>query len=296
MAGCGGSGGGGGGDRGRSLGTGPAAKNGCARPGGGAAEVPSAGVAVGSSQPERLFLMFQLVDNLLPIGGFSHSQGLESALQSGAVRKGDEAGLASFLRVLVQNAAYQSGPLVSEAARALGPGGAGVDRAAELDLLAHALLAGVPPARDASLAMGRNLLRLARESFAGDAGGLGGGGGGGGTGIAALAELAPANAGAPRGHFGVAFGAVCAAGGLDPPEALRMFLFSSARDALSAATRLNILGPLAAQRVLRDLGAFLEAVAGEAAALPAGAAGAASPLAGLLQASHPQLCSRLFQS
>ena len=109
-------------------------------------------------------------------------------------------------------------------------------------------------------------------------------------------ELAPASAGAPRGHFCVAFGAVCAAGGLDPPEALRMFLFSSARDALSAATRLNIVGPFAAQRVLRGLGAFLEALAGEAAALPAGAAGAASPLAGLLQASHPQLCSRLFQS
>ena len=244
--------------------------------------------------------MFQLVDNLLPIGGFSHSQGLESALQSGAVRKGDEAGLASFLKVLVQNAAYQSGPLVSEAARALGPGGAGVGRAAELDALAHALLAGVPPARDASLAMGRNLLRLALESLAEDEGVLGGGSGGSGSGsgsgIAALAELAPASAGAPRGHFCVAFGAVCAVGGLDPPEALRMFLFSSARDALSAATRLNIVGPLAAQRVLRGLGAFLEALAGEAAALPAGAAGAASPLAGLLQASHPQLCSRLFQS
>lgn len=279
----------------------------------GAGAVPPAG---GSPQ---LFLMFQLVDNLLPIGGFSHSQGLESALQSGTVRKGDEAGLASFLKMLVQNVAYQSGPLVHGAAQALAPphrvsaqgqgeglqGGGGeeggearafvegcafgVVRVAELDAMAHVLLAGVPTARNASLAMGRNLLRLALESFAGE-GGLDA------DALTALSEASLGAAPAVRGHFSTVFGAVCAAGGLGPHEALHMFLFSAARDALSAATRLNIVGPLAAQRVLRGLGADLEALAAEAAALPASAAGAASPLAGLLQASHPQLCSRLFQS
>ena len=279
----------------------------------GAGAVPPAG---GSPQ---LFLMFQMVDNLLPIGGFSHSQGLESALQSGTVRKGDEAGLASFLKMLVQNVAYQSGPLVHGAAQALarphrvsasGRGGGmqgrgaeeggqarasvegrtvGVARAVELDNVAHVLLAGVPTARNASLAMGRNLLRLARESFAGE----------GDFDADALKELSEASwsrTPALRGHFSVVFGAVCAAGGLGAHEALQMFLFSAARDALSAATRLNVVGPLAAQRVLRGLSADLEALSAEAAALPACAAGAASPLAGLLQASHPQLCSRLFQS
>ena len=46
----------------------------------------------------------------------------------------------------------------------------GVVRVAELDAVAHVLLAGVPTARNASLAMGRNLLRLALESFAGEGG------------------------------------------------------------------------------------------------------------------------------
>ena len=47
---------------------------------------------------EFLFSLFQLVDSAFPVGGFSHSAGLEAAVHAGLVRPGDRAGLEAFLR------------------------------------------------------------------------------------------------------------------------------------------------------------------------------------------------------
>ena len=72
--------------------------------------------------------MYQLLDPLLPTGGFAHSQGLEAAARSGLVAGGDERPSAlaaddgwdveAFATEATRNAAATAAPFVEAARRA----------------------------------------------------------------------------------------------------------------------------------------------------------------------------------
>ena len=270
---------------------------------------------------------WQLIDPLLPTGGFAHSQGLEAAARAGLVAGGDERSgrrgeeetgwdVGTFARECVANAASQSVPFV-EAARRVFERLAiettsqegrrkdtgdlvsekhdddafphtreerlileAVEDFVALDRRLAARLVGNAAATRASAATGAALLRAAiaafgnpnpnnaneteefepKSSFLSEP-------------LTEALRRAKASARSeraratrlPGAHVAVVFGAVTGALGFGAKHAARMFVYLTLRDTLSAATRLNLLGPLAAGAAMRRCAARADASAAEAA-------------------------------
>ena len=257
--------------------------------------------------------VWQLVDPLLPTGGFAHSQGLEAAAHAGlvaggderATRRGEDVGwcVETFAIEACRNAASMSIPFVEAARytfaplakkRATGTPGTGTDARSvsdadaisaavatwrSLDDRAGACLAGNRVASRASTATGAALLRAVTAAF-GDAESGGPGPDGGGVSRVAAEALRGARAASrpsptrrPGGHLATSFGAVAGSLGLSSARAARLFAYLTLRDTLSAATRLNLVGPLRAGALLRRCSGRVEALAAEAARGAARAAG-----------------------
>ncbi len=266
---------------------------------------------------------WQLIDPLLPTGGFAHSQGLEAAARAGLVAGGDERSgrrgeeetgwdVGTFARECVANAASQSVPFVEAARRVFerlaiettdgeGRGADTGDLVSEkhdetnvreeglireavedfvaLDRRLAARLVGNAAATRASAATGAALLRAAIAAF-GNPPNANESSTESSTESSFLSEplteaLRRAKASArseraratrlPGAHVAVVFGAVSGALGFGAKHAARMFVYLTLRDTLSAATRLNLLGPLAAGAAMRRCAARADASAAEAA-------------------------------
>ena len=97
-------------------------------------------------------------------------------------------------------------------------------------------------------------------------------------------------------HLPVVFGAVCRLLNVPLAVAHRMFIYTSARDLLSAAVRLNIVGVFRAQAFQFELIEFIEKLAEDCETLRAGDATQTATVLDLLQGTHDRLYTRLFQS
>src|SRR5581483_12168603 len=155
--------------------------------------------------------LLQLGDSALPVGGYSHSWGLEAAVDRGLVR--DAASLERWVRSWLEHSvAPFEGVVVAETCRATGDPAA-LGTPADWPRVLHAndlLHVGISPPtlRHASRDMGEQLLAL---------------GGAWPWAAAAAAELPRAAAG-DGGEFGgwhhaAVFGTLAAAAGADPAEA-----------------------------------------------------------------------------
>lgn len=335
---------------------------------------------------------WQLLDPLLPTGGFAHSQGLESAAHAGLVKGGDDRlarrgetefgwDAETFARECVASAASQSVPFVEAARRVFfslrelelkkTDGGTteankttpedhlvtrayaySVAEATEafvaLDRRLAARLVGNAVAARASAATGAALLRAALVAFgkpkerndsdSSSSSSVDDSYDSSSFFSAGLTEALARAKGStrsekergtrlPGAHLAVAFGAIAGAAGFSARHAARMFCYLTLRDTLSAATRLNLLGPLAAGAAMRRCAASANACAVEAvdacvraaereeasfakgsserhaarrerAVLLAMTSRAASsaPLVDIVHAGHDALFSRLFNS
>ena len=104
---------------------------------------------------EKLLLVMQLSDSQLPVGGFSFSSGLESAIYEGIV--GDEKSLGEYVGSLLRSYLRVEGVIAMEAHRALERG----DRGGVLELERKLLIRRVgDESREMILRMGRKLLQL----------------------------------------------------------------------------------------------------------------------------------------
>ena len=226
--------------------------------------------------------VWQLVDPLLPTGGFAHSQGLEAAAHARLVAGLDERVLDrtgwdvdAFCFEAVRNASSLAVPFV-EAARFAHHPTTGSSSAAFI----RAAIA----AYGDDVTIGAKLKDVKRISRVEKSG----------------------------GHLATTFGAVVGCLGLSTRRAARLFAYLTLRDVLSAATRLNLVGPLEAAASLRRCSGRCDEMAAEAAlsaaALRSGApkehavaaavsrAANTSPLTDLIQGGHDALYSRLFSS
>jgi urease accessory protein len=204
-------------------------------------------------------LLYQLADSAFPAGSFAHSLGLEALRGIGLLR--GERELALRLGELTWHTAYATLPFVGDAHRG---DPAAADRAIDRFLSSHV-------ANRASRAQGRAFL-IAAEAM-----------------LDTRVEL-------PLGHVAAAFGAVLAGAGVALADARELAMFGALRSAVSAAVRLGVVGPLRAQRLVRDVAPIAERALADTRDLDGAHACTIAPLVELAQAAHDRLYARLFQS
>ena len=214
---------------------------------------------------------WQLIDASFPGGGFAHSGGLEAAWRRGVVQTGGD------LERFVQDSLVQSGrglvPFLLEAH--------GARQAIDaVDADCHAWLSN-HVANKASRTLGRSFLAAAEAAF----------------GREELAELRETIvSGSSPGHYAVVFGHTAGLLGLARNRTAEVFLYIQLRDMISAAVRLNVVGPLFGQGLLYRLGPFVEQFTEDCADRPPERAAQTAPVIELISQTHDRLYTRLFQS
>ena len=221
--------------------------------------------------------LLQIGDSALPIGGYSHSWGVEAAVARGLVA--DAPGLERWLRCWLRYAAGPSeGVVVAAACRAAAAGDWPEVRRAN-ELLGASLTP--PTLRAASGEMGEHLLSLA-EAWAWA-----------GTAAAALRGVSRAD---QEWHHAPVFGALAAAAAAAPSEAVLVYLHQAALGVVGAGVRAVPIGHSHGQQVLARLHDDLYALAEECAAGSLEDAGAFCPAYEVLCYAQSGLYTRLFRS
>ncbi|KAK9274096.1 hypothetical protein L1049_018910 [Liquidambar formosana] len=168
---------------------------------------------------------WQLLDSILPTGGFAHSFGLEAAIQARIVSGPED--LRAYVILVLENTGSLLLPFVCSAT--MSPN---LENWHKLDRMLDATLTN-EVARKASIAQGSALMRLAAAVFAE---------------VPSLKTMRDTSlgSGAVSFHHAPIFGLICGLLGMDSGSSQRAYMFITMRDVISAATRLNLIGPLGA--------------------------------------------------
>jgi urease accessory protein len=223
--------------------------------------------------------LLQLGDSALPIGGYSHSWGLEAAIARGLVS--DAPSLEHWVRAWLRHAV---GPLEGVVVAAVCR--AAVQASWPAVLQANQLLQAslTPPTlRRASRDMGEQLLALA-EAWPWAA--------------VSMAELRhSARASEPQEwHHAPVFATLAAAAQGTPAESLAVYLHQAALGAISAGVRAIPIGHTHGQLVLARLHADLETLVQELVERDLETAGSFCPSYEVLCHAQSHLYTRLFRS
>ena len=227
-----------------------------------------------SPLPTTLLQLLWLASPALPVGGFSYSEGLESAIDTGAVH--DEPSTQAWLLDQLQLGLGRSElPLMAQAKGAWAAHDA--VRIAELNAWTLATRE-TSELRRQTEQMGRSMHGWLRQRSPDD------------PRTATLAALAPAPA------WPIAFALAAAQSGAAARDALLAFGFGWAENMVQAALKCVPLGQSAGQRVLGALAAALPAVVESALAMPDDERQAFTPMLAILSSRHETQYSRLFRS
>lgn len=236
-----------------------------------------------TAAPPPYFLpLMQLCDSALPTGAFSHSFGLESYLERGAVH--DEATFVRWLRQFI------GAQLVHSDGLAIRLGVEALERAAqnpadleEVWALDRMVTAQALPLqlRAAGINMGLRMLQIGTEIFPSPP-------------LAAYrAEVA---AGRCAGHTALAFVLIAHGLGVPPAQMLQAYIFSTATSLTQNAVRAIPLGQSAGQRVLRLMHDDVAAAAAAVMRLQPEDLGAVAPGLEIAQMRHEHQRARMFMS
>jgi urease accessory protein len=220
--------------------------------------------------------LLQLGDSALPIGGYSHSWGLESAVDRGLVR--DATTLEAWVRSWLYHAIGPwEGVLVGGVCHAIqNKDWSSVERANDL------LQAGLTPnsLRSASREMGQQLLALAEVwPWAAEN-------------VAALRRAD----GSQEWHHAVVFATLAAGAGATSEEAVTVYLHQAALGMIGAGVRAIPIGHTHGQQILTRLHDDLINLAADLADREVETAGSFCPAHEILCHAQTQLYTRLFRS
>ncbi|KAJ6816022.1 urease accessory protein F isoform X4 [Iris pallida] len=230
-----------------------------------------------SASPNNLLLwsQWQLVDSILPTGGFAHSYGLEAAVQSRFVRGPED--LRSYIIQVLENTGSLLLPFVHTANRT-----PDIETWIKLDRWLEATLTN-EVSRKASASQGSALLRVAASVF---------------LEVPSLKTMRDTllGTGTVSFHHAPIFGLVCGLLGFDSSTSQRAYMFITMRDVVSAATRLNLIGPLGASVLQHRIAGDAEEMAKKWMDRPVEEACQTCPLVDTIQGCHGYLFSRMFCS
>jgi len=221
------------------------------------------------SELSRFLKLLQLADSAVPIGGLSHSFGLESMIEERLVGVDD---LFSYLEDLLAESLLLEA-VYCRTAHGFAASGHGALRDLNTRL---STLRFARESRDASLALGKRFLRL----------------------VACL-EPSPhlqRAAGFGEIHFSIAFGYACGVLTFKADETVAAFLHQNVAASISAAQRLLSLGQMQSSRIAWDLKPAIGEAVNRSAALDIESVAAFSHLPELASMRHPILSTRLFIS
>jgi urease accessory protein len=225
-----------------------------------------------------LLQLMWLASPALPVGAFSYSEGLESAVEAGRVT--NEAGAGDWLVDQLHISLARAD--MAAAAQAIA--------AWQSSDLAHigALNDWVSQTRESaelrqqSEQMGRSLALWLRNGGSGD--------------FADDARIAQLAALRPAPTWPVAFALAAAQTQASPRDALLAFAFGWAENMVQAAMKAVPLGQSAAQRILARLAAAAPAAVAHAMSLSEPERQVCTPMLAILSAQHELQYSRLFRS
>ncbi len=227
--------------------------------------------------PGAFIHLLQFADGLFPAGGYAHSFGLETLVQSGRVQTAGDVAL--FLRAHLENSAAPTDAVIVLAARkaALVHD---MQHCLHLDQMVEAMKIA-NETREASRQMGRQTLRvlheLTRDPF-----------------VARFA--AEVESGAANCHHPIVFGIASAALNWPPEEIASAFLYSAAALIVGASLRLLPLGQLAGQRILWNLTPVIASLSQSAQSSTEDEIWSFTPEIEIAAMRHESLDARMFRS
>jgi urease accessory protein len=230
------------------------------------------------SATEPLLALMQLSDSALPVGGYSHSWGLETWVQEAIIVDAGSAEKAISI-LLTQSIATQDGIACGRANR-LGAGG----QIEQLALLNQYLSASKwsKETYQASVRMGSRLLKLATETnFVTDLRGI---------------TEPEQNSAFIDLHHSVVFGWLAACAGVSEVTTISAFLQNSTSSLISACVRLIPLGHTDGQKIVVKLRPVIAQLAEVAGGKKIDEISSFAPMHEYASFAHESLYSRLFQS
>jgi urease accessory protein UreF len=237
-------------------------------------------------------MLYQLVDASTPTGGFAHSNTLEVAMQIQLVQSGQD--LFHYTWEFLLQTTTTLVPFLIRACSIFRSGSSNSCRVEEWDQLDQTLAITVTSqvTNRASCFQGSALLRAYGQTFP-EIGSV----------LKVLRKrIQVAHNPNQRGHAVTCFGAICGLIHVDERLCVSMFVYTTVRDMINAAIRLNLVGPLQGGHLIHQLCTkFDDLVLNQldVSAMPVNPSDQVfqtAPLIEILANAHDRLYTRLFNS